>query len=161
MQSEGRGRLLQLLTGFSTGMLVAPDTIGGVRSWPVMLAKYDGIARVWLFARGDAGLASNLEQHPRVCLTMHGLHASVSIIGTAEQVHDRGRVFALWNDELEHGLLGSDRGEPILLRIDPIRADVWTKTRGATVRHAVSAVRHAMTRRELGARGPRAEEVEL
>lgn len=141
-------RLLALLAKFTNGILIVPDAALSVRSWRVALGRCDGVARLWLFARSDDALVKVLRRAPRVCVTMHTVQASASIVGTARRVVDKRQVDALWGGAVDRDYLfplGGER-EALLLRVDSSRVDVWAPDRRESLSSAVAAIRNVFDR---------------
>lgn len=127
--NEKTERLLDLLKGFSTAMLI---THGGrdLHARPMAIADVTDDLELWFVTNDDCAKVHEIVDDTRahiVCQKEHSAYLSLS--GTASVIKDRHRVDALWKEAFRVWFPeGKDDESLALIRFRPERAEYWDNT---------------------------------
>jgi general stress protein 26 len=150
---EDKGReLAELVEAFRFGMLVNLSSDGELRARPMTIldrrgaaAKSDdaaGASRLTFSTNIDNALVDDLQNAPKVCVTLQDGHKYVSLTCTAQLARDRARIHELWSPQLEAWFpKGPDSPEIVLIDCDVTFAEFWDVSGFERVRYAIEAGR--------------------
>jgi general stress protein 26 len=137
---EPRAHLSELLEKFDTAMLVTRTADGRLRARPLSFAgELEG--RLYFSTSADSPKVAELQNEPRVAITMQDSLRYVSISGLAEVRDDRGLVARLWRESWRIWFPGG-KGDPTLriLAVEPEAAEYWDQSGPHGLKHLAEMV---------------------
>lgn len=138
---EPRARLSELLEKFDTAMLVTRTAEGRLRARPLSFAgELDG--RLYFSTSADSPKVTELQNDPRVAITMQDSLRYVSISGLAEVRDDRGLVDRLWR-ETWRIWFPAGKSDPSLriLSVEPVAAEYWDQSGPHGLKHLAEMIK--------------------
>jgi len=128
-EREKRERLTELISGFSTAMLVTRTPEGGMRARPLSIAEKRDGGQMYFSTAIDSPKVHELESDPHVNVVMQDGKRFVSVSGVARVVRDRALIDALWSEAWKVWFpRGKDDPALCLLAVDPAEASYWDLT---------------------------------
>jgi general stress protein 26 len=137
---EPREHLSELLEKFDTAMLVTRTADGRLRARPLSFAgELEG--RLYFSTSADSPKVAELQNEPRVAITMQDSLRYVSISGLAEVRDDRGLVARLWRESWRIWF-PSGKSDPTLriLSVEPEAAEYWDQSGPRGLKHLAEMV---------------------
>src|ERR1700748_617492 len=99
MKTEDLKKLCDLLSNFSTAVLITRSADDLLHARPVALAKVDDSGTIWFLSSEDSGKVHEIDRDTRVHLVFqkeHSLYLSVNGIASASQ--DRAKIAEVWKE---------------------------------------------------------------
>jgi len=127
MKTEDLNKLRELLSGFSTAMLITRSTDDRLRARPMALAKVDEFGTIWFLSSCDSAKVHEMDRDTRVHLVFQKEHALyLSINGTASVSHDRQKIAELWKEPFRVWFpAGKEDVNIALIAVEPEDAEFW------------------------------------
>ena len=100
-------KLIEILAGFDSAMLVTQRADGQLAARPMAVAQVTDDGGIWFITEGDSGKMNDLAVHREVCVTMQGGKQFASLCGTVE-ISGTTHTFLLADEGKMHLFLGSD-----------------------------------------------------
>jgi general stress protein 26 len=123
----------ELIQGIRVAMLVSVAPDGSLVSRPLSTLDVDFDGDLWFFTSAASGKVEDIERQPRVNLAYADPDSGVyvSVVGTAQVLHDRARIDALWHPQATVFFPGGkDDPDLRLLRIRVESAEYWRQDSG-------------------------------
>jgi general stress protein 26 len=142
---EPRARLSELLEKFDTAMLVTRTSDGRLRARPLSFAgELEG--RLYFSTSVDSPKVAELQNEPRVAITLQDRLRYVSISGVAQIRDDRALVARLWRESWRVWFPGG-KADPTLriLSVEPEAAEYWDQSGPHGLTHLAEMVRAYVT----------------
>jgi general stress protein 26 len=134
--SEKREHLKELISDFSTAMLVTRTMDGGLRSRPLAIADDQSVAGLSFATAIDSAKVKELEADDHVNVAMQGKQKFVSVTGVARIERDRALIDRLWSEAWKPWFPGGkDDPSLCILTVDPTEAAYWDNSGGEGVRY--------------------------
>jgi general stress protein 26 len=136
-----RVHLSELLAKFDTAMLVTRTADGRLRARPLSFAgELEG--RLYFSTSADSPKVAELQNEPRVAITMQDSLRYVSVSGLAEIREDRGLVDRLWRESWRVWF-PSGKSDPTLriLSVEPEAAEYWEQSGARGLTHLPEMVK--------------------
>jgi general stress protein 26 len=126
---EKRERLNEIISDFSTAMLVTRTPDGGMRARPLSIAEKRDGGGLYFSTAIDSPKVHELESDPHVNVVMQDGRKFVSVSGVARVVRDRALIDALWSESWKVWFpRGKDDPTLCLLVVHPSEASYWDMT---------------------------------
>ena len=127
--TETTKRLIDLLKGFSTAMLITHGD-KDLHARPMAVADVTEDVEIWFVSGDDTAKIHEIVEDTRahvVCQKDHSAYLSLS--GTASVIKDRLRVGELWKEAFRVWFPdGKDDPNLVLIRFRPSKAEFWDNT---------------------------------
>ena len=131
-ESEKRERLHELVSKFSTAMLVTRTREGGMRGRPLAIAGKRNDGGLYFSTAIESPKVDELEADAHVAVTMQDGRRFVSLSGVARLVQERALIEELWAEDWKVWFpKGKDDPSLAILVIEPREAAYWD-TSGTT-----------------------------
>lgn len=128
MADDQKKKLEDIMSSFDDAMLVTRDDDGAPRARPMRIAKRGPDGDLWFATAGDSPKMDELDDDPRVAVTLQSDGAFVSITGTARVVRDRDRIDEVWSAPMKAWFPGGkDDPKLELLRVRADVAEYWDR----------------------------------
>ncbi|HEY8924507.1 MAG TPA: pyridoxamine 5'-phosphate oxidase family protein [Polyangia bacterium] len=125
-ESEKRDRLQELVSKFSTAMLVTRTRDGGMRARPLAIAGKRKDGGLYFSTAIESPKVDELEADAHVAVTMQEGRRFVSLSGVARVVRDRALVEELWAEDWKVWFpKGKDDPSLAIVVIEPHEAAYW------------------------------------
>ena len=125
-ESEKRDRLHELVSKFSTAMLVTRTREGALRARPLSIAAKRDDGGIYFSTAIDSPKVDELEGDAHVAVTMQDGRRFVSLSGVARVVRDRALVDELWSEAWKVWFpKGKDDPSLAVLVVEPSEAAYW------------------------------------
>jgi general stress protein 26 len=126
---DKRERLTELISGFTTAMLVTRTPDGGMRARPLSIAEKRDVGEMYFSTAIDSPKVHELESDPHVNVVMQDGRRFVSVSGVARVLRDRALIDALWSESWKVWFpRGKDDPALCLLVVEPAEASYWDMT---------------------------------
>jgi len=135
-KKDGRAHLSELMKKFSTAMLVTHGT-GGLHGRPLSFAgEHDG--RLYFSTSVESGKVAELQDNPRVAITMQDSTRYISISGTAELSDDPELIERLWREPWRVWF-PDGKSDPALriLSVEPEVAEYWDQSGARGIKYLI------------------------
>jgi general stress protein 26 len=148
--------LKDLLESFDTAMLITHHG-EKLHARPMQVVGVEGASTLWFVTSDRSPKAAELRDG-RVSVTLQSKGRYVALSGTAELVHDRAKVDALWSASWMVWFPdGKEDPSLVLIRVEVADAELWDNAGSRGLRYAVNAVR-GLLRHEVPPEVPGAHE---
>lgn len=123
----------ELIAGIRIAMLASTAPDGSLVSRPLATLEVDFDGDLWFFTSATSGKVDDIARQPRVNVAYadpdDGLY--VSVVGTAQVLHDKAKIEALWHPQATIFFPGGkDDPDLRLLRIRVDSAEYWRRDSG-------------------------------
>lgn len=136
--------LHELLESFDTAMLITRHHDGN-HARPMAVAAVEGSDCVWFVMSDDSPKAAEIRADSRVSATFQAARKFVALSGTAEIVHDRAKIHALWKDAWRVWFPnGKDDPSISLIRVSVDDAELWDDAGAKGVKYVFEAVKSVL-----------------
>ena len=124
---ELRQHLHDLLSQFSTTILVTHEPDGGLRGSPMGIARLEDDCRIWFFTMADTNKTREISQDNRVLIVCQNEQSAyLSLSGQAELVIDRAKIAELWQESFKVWFPeGKDDPNIELIHVHPLHGEFW------------------------------------
>lgn len=138
MNSEEK--LIELIQGFDTAMLITRSDDGSLHGRPMAIAEATEDGILWFVTDRNSGKIEDLILDQDVAVTMQGSSVFASISGECQTIDDRGKLDDLWREGWKVWFLeGKQDSSIILLRINPTRGEYWDNSGTSGIRYLIKA----------------------
>ena len=145
-------KLCEMIKDLDLCMLTTADESDDLHSRPMSLnGDVDEEGNLWFFTSSNSHKASEIERNPNVNVSFADTDDQryVSISGTAQLVHDRGKIKELWKPVLKAWFPdGPDQPDVALLKVKMTKAEYWDGP-SSTISQAVSFVSAIFTGKQV------------
>ncbi|MGV3484495.1 MAG: pyridoxamine 5'-phosphate oxidase family protein [Planctomycetaceae bacterium] len=133
-------KLIEILAGFDSAMLVTQRPDGQLAARPMAVAQVTDDGGIWFITEGDSGKMNDLAVHREVCVTMQGGKQFASLCGTVEVSADRGKIEELWNEAWRVWFPeGKDDPRLVLLHVVPSQGEYWDNSGMEGIKYMLEA----------------------
>jgi general stress protein 26 len=144
--SEQREKLSELISNFSTAMLVTRTADGGMRARPLSIADKRDDGELYFSTAIDSPKVHELEADQHVNVVMQDARKFVSVSGLARVVRDRALIDELWSEAWKVWFpKGKDDPKLCLLVIDPTEASYWDMSGTEGIRYVFEMAKAYVT----------------
>ncbi len=135
--ATGRARLSEIMTKFSTAMLVTRALDGQLRARPLSFAgEHDGL--LCFSTSAESPKVDELGDDPRVAVTMQDDAHYVSVSGTAELSDDPALIEQFWREPWRVWFPEGKRDPSLrILRITPTLAEYWDQSGARGIKYLI------------------------
>jgi general stress protein 26 len=121
-----REHLYDLLSGFSTAMLVSHESESGLHARPMAVAELKRDSEAYFATDRRSPKIAEISRDPNVLMTFQNASEYASLSGRAFVVTDRAVIERLWSDAWRVWFpQGKDDPNLVLLKIEPISGEYW------------------------------------
>lgn len=118
--------LYELLSGFSTAMLVSNDQAGRMHARPMAIADLRADADAYFATSIKSPKIAEIQNFPEVLLSFQSASQFASVVGTASLVKDRSLIDKLWSEEWRVWFPGGkDDPDLVLIKVDAREGEFW------------------------------------
>ena len=118
--------LYDLLSGFSTAMLVSNDQAGRMHARPMAIAELRADADAYFATSIKSPKVAEIQNFPEVLVSFQSASQFASVSGTATLVKDREIIDRLWSEEWRVWFPGGkDDPELVLIKVDAREGEFW------------------------------------
>ncbi len=138
---ESRVHLSELLEKFDTAMLVTRTAEGQLRARPLSFAG-EREGRLYFSTAAESPKVAELENDPRVAVTLQDSTRYVSISGVAAVSDERQLIEQLWRESWRVWFpAGKDDPSLRILSVTPVAAEYWDQSGGRGIKYLVEMLR--------------------
>ena len=135
-------KLIKLMQGFDTAMLVTRTDDGQLTSRPMAVADMADNGELWFVTDRNSGKIADLILDQEVAVTMQGSSQFVSITGEAQVIDDREKIESLWHESWKVWFPDGKTDSTItLLKIMPQHGEYWDNSGFTGVKYLIKAGR--------------------
>jgi general stress protein 26 len=150
-QEAEKGRLHEIIRGFSTAMLVTRMGDESLHARPMSVASVDENGEIWFTTGIDSGKVSELLHDRHVAVLMQGRTQYLSVSGKAQVFSDPEKAAALWSEAWRPWFPGGPAdSELVLVKVTPESAEYWDLSGMKGVRYVYEAVKHVIEGKRMG-----------
>lgn len=126
MTVEAKDHLYDLLSGFSTAMLVSHGGASGLHARPMAVAELKAGAETYFATDRRSPKIAEIARDPNVLVTFQGRSEYASLAGTARVIEDRAVIERLWSEAWRVWFPGG-KTDPnlVLLKVEPTSGEYW------------------------------------
>ena len=138
-------KLDDLLKKFRFAMLTTREPDGTLTAHPLTVqeAEFDG--DLWFIVGTHASAVEHVASDSQVGVSFSSNDAWLSLAGTAEVVHDQGKLKQLWSSSVEAWFPdGPESSDVTLLKVSALSGEYWDSP-GGRIASAVSFVKSKLT----------------
>jgi general stress protein 26 len=127
MNTNDLNKLRDLLSSFSTAMLITRNEEDLIHARPMALAKVDESGKIWFLSSHDSGKVHEIENDTRVHLVFQKEHSLyLSVRGIASVFQDRQKIAELWKEPFRVWFPGGkDDATICVIGVEPQDAEYW------------------------------------
>jgi general stress protein 26 len=140
-------KLIQLIRGFDTAMLVTHAPDGRLRARPMQVARVEDSAELWFLTGNDSPKVQEIQSdsHVQVVFQEERDHY-VALAGLANLSHDRGKLDQLWKEGFKAWFPnGKDDPNICLIQVQPTEGEYWDNAGTQKIKYAIDSVRAYVT----------------
>jgi general stress protein 26 len=147
-EAEKRGRLRDLMAGFSTAMLVTRTDEGGMRGRPLTIADERDDGGLYFATALESPKVHELQADAHVAVVMQDHRRFVSVSGIARVVQDRALVDRLWSESWKVWFpAGKDDPSLCVVVVEPLEAAYWDMSGARGIRYVFEMAKAYVTGR--------------
>ena len=126
-ESKNNERFRDLLSGFSTAVLITHDGGKTLRARPMAIAGVDGHCDLWFLTSRDSAKAHEIQKDTHVqVVCQNGWSSCACISGRASLDQDRDKIRTLWNASFQVWFpKGLDDPDIVLIRVSVEQGEYW------------------------------------
>ncbi len=152
MTIEPQRHLKDLLSDFSTAMMITRSSDNSIHARPMSIAEMGEDGMLYFATSLDSGKLRQIEADPRVGLTLQSSSVFISILGVAHVSTDRALIDRVWSEAMKIWFPeGKDDPSLVILKIDPQTAEYWDNSGMKGLGFAASALTAYVTGKPIAA----------
>jgi general stress protein 26 len=133
-------KLVELLRGFDTAMLVTHTPDDQIASRPMAIAEIQDNGEMWFVTDQNSGKMVDLSNDRHVGVALQKNNQFVSMSGKAQVSSDRNKIQQLWQESWRVWFpKGKDDSSLCLLHVLPTRAEYWDNSGTAGIKYLFKA----------------------
>lgn len=142
MTVDTKKHLYELLSGFSTAMLVSNDGAGGLHARPMAIAELEPDAQAFFATDRRSPKIAEISRNPNVLVTFQSASEFASLLGNASIIEDPAIVDRLWS-EAWRVWFPDGKGDPnlVLLKVEPTSGEYWDNSGLEGIRYAFEGLK--------------------
>lgn len=127
MKPDDLLKLRELLSTFSTAMMITRTADDHLRARPMALAHVEDSGTIWFITSDHSAKVDEIVHDIRIHLVFQSEHSLyLSVNGVATPVHDRKKVGDLWKEPFRVWFPhGQDDPNIVLIAVEPQDAEYW------------------------------------
>jgi len=140
-------KLRELISHFTTAMLVTHDGISGMRARPMALVEVEDCCILWFISSKESSKTEEIKRDDRVSVICQKDQSTyLSIAGSARLVESRAQIESLWQEAFKIWFpRGKNDPNLILIRVEPIQAEYWDNSGINKVKYLLRAAEAYVT----------------
>ncbi|QDT07591.1 Pyridoxamine 5'-phosphate oxidase [Rubripirellula lacrimiformis] len=133
-------KLIDLMSDFSTAMLVTRSSDGALDARPMAVAEVEDNGCIWFVTDRNSGKVADLMLDDEVAITMQSSTQFATVSGRAEAVDDQEKVKELWSEAWKVWFPeGKNDPSILLLKIQVERGEYWDQSGFRGVKYLLQA----------------------
>ena len=146
MTDDRRAHLFEVLTEFSSAMLVTHGEDGEIHARPMAVGELGPDATLRFATSIDSAKIDEIEGNPACCVTFQSGSRFASLIGSARLNRDRGEIARLWSPICEIWFpKGKDDPDIVVIEVDPVEGAYWDNSGLNGLAYMFEAAKAALT----------------
>lgn len=137
MTVDTQDHLYELLSGFSTAMLVSHEPGSGLHARPMAVAELKPDAAACFATDRRSPKIAEISRDPNVLITFQSSSQYATVAGKASVVSDRAEIERLWSEAWKVWFpAGKDDPNLVILKVEPNHGEYWDNSGLEGVKYA-------------------------